>query len=188
MQPFALLLVPASLRFTPSLCRCPFLLLGFQPLAVSFCLSSCLCPGFFLFVYFCPAACPCLSALYPLTLPLSDSFPWFSALCCFILSLSCRFCPFLPLSFLFPCCFALSLCALPSYSAAVCAFSLVSSSLPFSFVSFLSFLPFFASFSSFFRPFCFHKPLTNSTFARTPSESPATTSQPSHCCRYVTTS
>ena len=42
--------------------------------------------------------------------------------------------------------FSLSLCALPSHSAAVRSFSLASSPLPFSFVSFLSFLPFFALF------------------------------------------
>ncbi len=138
--PFSLLLCPVSLRFTLSLCRCLCLLLGFQPLAVSFCLSSCLCPGFCLFLSFFLAALPCLSALYPLTLPLSVPFLWFSAPCRFLLSLSCRF------------------------------------------------LPFFASFSSFFRPFCFRKTLTNNTFTRTPSEPSPTTSQPSHCCRYVTTS
>ncbi len=80
----------------PSLCRCPFLLSGSQLLAVLFCLSSCLCPGFFLFLSFCLAASLCLSALYPLTLPLFVPSPWFPTPCCFVLFLSCRFCPFLP--------------------------------------------------------------------------------------------
>ena len=115
--------------------------------------------------------CPCL-------------FAGFQSLAVFFCLSSCP-CPgfFLFLSFCL-CCFSLSLCALPSHSAAVRAFSLASSSLPFSFVSFLSFLPFFAS---FFCPFCFHKSLTSSTFARTPSEPHPTSSYPAHCCRYVTT-
>ena len=95
--PFDLLLCLNPLRFSLSLCRCPFLLLGFQSLAVFFCLS----PAFFL-------------------------------------------------------AFALFFC-------------------------------FFCPFSSFSCPFSFCKPLTTNTFARTPSESPATTSHPDYCCRYVTT-
>ncbi len=61
--PFALLLFAVSLSLTLSLCRCPFFIAGFQSLAVLFCLSSCLCPVFFLFLSFCLAASPCLSAL-----------------------------------------------------------------------------------------------------------------------------
>ena len=53
--PFALLLCLDPLFFSLSLCRCPFLLLGFQSLAVFFCHS----PAFFLafalfFCFFCP--------------------------------------------------------------------------------------------------------------------------------------
>ena len=56
-----------------------------------------------------------------------------------------------PLSVLFLCCFSLSLCSLPSHSAAVRFFSLVSNPLPISFVSVLaSFLPFFLFSPSFF--------------------------------------
>ena len=116
---FTMLLIPNYLLFSLSLCRCPFLFLGFQSFAVLF--------------------CPCL---------------------------------------LLPCCFALVLWLLASHSAAVRSFSLVFSSLLFSFVpalaSFLAFvpsLPIFCLFSSFFCHFSFCKPLTNSIFARTPSES-----------------
>ncbi len=45
-MPFALLLLLVSLPFTLSLCRCPFLLLGFQLFAVFFCPSPGLFPGF----------------------------------------------------------------------------------------------------------------------------------------------
>ena len=45
--PFSLLLLLVSLLFTLSLCRCPFLLSGFQPFADFFCLSPGLFPAFF---------------------------------------------------------------------------------------------------------------------------------------------
>ncbi len=99
---------------------------------------------------------------------------------------------FSPFLFLLPCCSWLALCSLASHSAAVRSFSLVFSLLLFSFVSalasFLAFALFFCPFSSFSCPFSFRKHLITSAFARTPLEPSPTTSQPSHCCRDVTTS
>ncbi len=107
------------------------------------------------FLSFFLAALPCLSALYPLTLPLFVPSPWFPAPCRFLLSQLLSLSWLLPLPFLFPCCFALSLCALPSHSAAVRSFSLVFSPLPFPFVSFLSFFALFCLLFLFFPSFLF---------------------------------
>ena len=137
--PFALLLCSVSLLLSLSLCRCPFLLSGFQPFAVSFCPCLLLPCCFSLAICFLASHSAAVCAFSLVSSPLPFSFvsapvsvlafasffpfslllcsvslrfspslcrclcfsPWFSALCCFLLSLSCRFCPFVPLFPLF---------------------------------------------------------------------------------------